>query len=62
MSETTGEPEFLEVFNYGYWSRNLETGEKEKPFTITQKYRFDTEALRFEEDGDAEIVDYLPEF
>ena len=62
MSETTGEPEFLEVFNYGYWSRNLETGEKEKPFTITQKYRFDSDALRFEEDGDAEIVDYLPEF
>lgn len=62
MSETTGEPEFLEVFNYGYWSWNLETGEKENPFTITQKYRFDAEALRFEEDGDAEIVDYLPEF
>ena len=62
MSETTGEPEFLEVFNYGYWSRNLETGEKENPFTITQKYRFDADALRFEEDGDAEIVDYLPEF
>jgi len=62
MSETTGEPEFLEVFNYGYWSRNLETGEKENPFTITQKYRFDSDALRFEEDGDAEIVDYLPEF
>lgn len=62
MSETTGEPEFLEVFNYGYWSRNLETGEKEKPFTITQKYRFDAEALRFEEDGEANVVDYLPEF
>lgn len=62
MSETTGEPDFLEVFNYGYWSRNLETGEKENPFTITQKYRFDADALRFEEDGDAEIVDYLPEF
>lgn len=62
MSETTGEPDFLEVFNYGYWSRNLETGEKENPFTITQKYRFDSDALRFEEDGDAEIVDYLPEF
>ena len=62
MSETTGELELLEVYNYGYWSRNFETGEKENPFTITQKYRFDADALRFEEDGDAKIVDYLPEF
>ena len=62
MSETTGEPEFLEVFNYGYWSHNLETGEKENPFTISQSYRFDADTMRFEEDGDAEIVDYLPEF
>ena len=62
MSETTGELELLEVYNYGYWSRNLETGEKENPFTITQSYRFDADTMHFEKDGEANVVDYLPEF
>ena len=62
MSESTGLPEQLEVYNYGYWSRNLENGEKEAPFTIKHPLKLDTDAMTYVEDGEAEVTDYLPDF